>query len=214
MTHYTTTIEKPLSLDEARQNATKMANETGNPQPVYKIEEIETIQPSYIKGRWYYGENAGRTWICRLDYLEADKFYYSELYDNTGYAITNEWLTVAFIKGLANPEQIEAHLSAAAIKMGFKEGVTILTPKNKLKFVINSNKIEYFSRFDKLYIGCRCVYDGNAEAKWATIISEPEEVQGPIKNTLNPVLLSYRDEHGTLINIRATEVKINPLEGE
>jgi len=58
------------------------------------------------------------------------------------------------------------------------------------------------------------IYNGKSENKWATILSESEVVQEPAKSAPNPVLLTYRDEQGTLINIRATEVKINPLEGE
>jgi len=221
MTHYTTKIEKTLSLDEARKQAKELANQTGKPQPVYKIEELETVQPDWVKGAWYYGEDkkTDQTWICRLGGIKEIFFEYTELYRSLGnyvFYMADKVVPLSKIKGLATPEQTEAHLSAAAIKMGFKEGVWIETQRLKLRHTIRSYQgNKYDPDRDVLTIDGIPIYDGKLEGeKWATILSDSEVVQEPAKNAPNPVLLTYRDEQGTLINIRATEVKINPLEGE
>jgi len=214
MTHYTTKIEKTLSLDEARKQAKELANQTGKPQPVYKIEELETVQPDWVKGAWYYGENTTMSWIFRFGSAFKEEVVSNECVFVNGKVQSSALISTECIKGLATPEQIEAHLSAAAIKMGFKEGVTIITPAHKCKYVINSSEINYDIEKDNLAMGIYIIYNGKSENKWATILSDSEVVQEPAKNAPNPVLLTYRDEQGTLINIRATEVKINPLEGE
>jgi len=218
MTNYTTKIEKTLSLDEARKQAKELANETGKPQPVYKIEELETVQPDWVKGAWYYGEDkkTDQTWICRLGGIKEIFFEYTELYRSLGnyvFYMADKVVPLSKIKGLATPEQIEAHLSAAAIKMGFKEGVKVKTEGYGFTGTLTGG-FTYRIEFDTLFFGAIPIYEGATKNKWATILSDSEVVQEPAKNAPNPVLLTYRDEQGTLINIRATEVKINPLEGE
>jgi len=215
MTHYTTKIEKTLSLDEARKQAKELANETGKPQPVYELKELETVQPDWVKGAWYYFENPffNQTWIGRFVIVGKGNVETSETYFNSGNKNSLGFSDIEYIKGLATPEQIEAHLSAAAIKMGFKEGVKVKTEGYGFTGTL-TGWFTYRIEFDTLFFGAIPIYEGATKNKWATILSDSEVVQEPAKNAPNPVLLTYRDEQGTLINIRATEVKINPLEGE
>jgi hypothetical protein len=83
----------------------------------------------------------------------------------------------------ATPEEIESLLIAEAIKIGFKNGVTVLRSSALLnavnncidKVTITSDRMSYDSRRDALFIDCFVIY---CQGMWAEIIEQPVTIAG------------------------------------
>lgn len=81
-------------------------------------------KPELVKGGWYYFKKCGTVWIAKFDYLEGDKFYYTEMYDDIS-SNRNDWCLNEPLVDPATDEQVKHFLSLEAERRGIREGVTV-----------------------------------------------------------------------------------------
>lgn len=138
-------------------------------------EQIEEAPKEWPCGPWLYCENEGISWIIKSESIVGDKVFYKEGYISNGYTSIETVVFPPYIKRVATKEDIESIMAPVLEKMGYKEGVTVITPIGKCNYILDSSPIYYDKHDDEIYLGNYLIY---CEGQFATIVETKVSVNG------------------------------------